>query len=352
MQTLIFSNEVGAELERRIAEADAHGVFALLDSNTIECVWQRLIAECPSLSSMPTITIPAGDVNKNLESLSHIWSELQRLGANRRSLLVNVGGGMVTDIGGFAASTFKRGMRFINVPTTLLAAVDASVGGKTGINFGGLKNEVGVFREADAVIISTCMLSTLPTSEVYSGYAEMLKHGLIEGEATLSRLLTYNIEEPDYAQLLTILEESVGVKRRVVAEDPLEKGLRKSLNLGHTAGHAFESLAMEKSVPVPHGYAVAWGLVVEMVLSHMQREFPTEWLRRIADYVRTHYGAPAITCADYPRLLELMHHDKKNLDNRINFTLLDTPGKVVIDCTASEADIEVALDIFRDLFAI
>lgn len=352
MQTLVFTNDVAGELVRRIDEAHPYGTYALADSNTSRLVWSRLVECRPELGDVKLIVIPAGDVNKNIDSLTHIWSELQRMGANRHSLMINVGGGMVTDIGGFAASTFKRGMRFMNVPTTLLGAVDAAVGGKTGINFGGLKNEVGVFREAETVIISTCVFSSLPAAELYSGYAEMIKHGLLEGGEALSRLLEYDPVSADYDRLLVLLEESVGVKRRVVSEDPFEKGLRKSLNLGHTVGHAFESLAMEKKHPVAHGYAVAWGIVVELVLSHMHKEFSSDWLRRISDYVKLHYGAPAVECSDYPRLLELMHHDKKNLDSRINFTLMEAPGVVALDCTSDEDDIMTAMDIFRDLMSI
>ena len=352
MQTLVFTNDVAGELVRRIDEAQAYGTYALADSNTARLVWNRLVECRPELGAVKLIVIPAGDMNKNIDSLTHIWSELQGMGANRHSLMLNVGGGMVTDIGGFAASTFKRGMRFMNVPTTLLGAVDAAVGGKTGINFGGLKNEVGVFNEAEAVVISTCVFSSLPQMELYSGYAEMVKHGLLEGNEALSRLLEYDPVSADYDRLLSLLEESVGVKRRVVSEDPFEKGLRKSLNLGQTVGHAFESLAMEKGCPVPHGYAVAWGIVVELVLSHMQKGFPSDCLRRISDYVRLHYGTPAVGCNDYPRLLELMHHDKKNLDARINFTLLEAPGVVALDCTADENEIMTAMDIFRDLMSI
>ncbi|MDE5922185.1 MAG: 3-dehydroquinate synthase, partial [Muribaculum sp.] len=191
MQKLIFTNEVARELSGLIEAANPHGVYVLADSNTERLVWPALVAACPSLGTAGLITIPAGDINKSLDSLSHIWSELQRMGANRHSLMINVGGGMITDIGGFAASTFKRGMRFVNVPTTLLGAVDASVGGKTGINFGGLKNEIGAFREAEAVVISTAMFSSLPDSEMYSGYAEMIKHGLLESEGALMALLAY-----------------------------------------------------------------------------------------------------------------------------------------------------------------
>ena len=349
MQTVVFTNDIARVLDDSIRQLSPHGIFVLTDTNTSRLVWPLLKNCCASMESAGLIVIPAGDMNKNIESLSCIWAELQRTGANRHSLMVNLGGGMVTDIGGFAAATFKRGMKFINVPTTLLAAVDASVGGKTGINFGRLKSEVGAFREADSVIISTRMFATLPPEEMYSGYAEMIKHGLLDGDSAFYRLLDYDPVNHDFDRMLSLLEESVGVKRRVVAEDPFERGLRKALNLGHTAGHAFESLAMSNGAPVPHGYAVAWGLVVELVLSHMRRGFDSSLLRQLSDYVNSHYGTPDITCKDYPALIELMHHDKKNMDDLVNFTLLDAPGKIVIDCTAPDSEIEVALDIFRDL---
>lgn len=348
-QDLLFTNNVAASLDRIIEDAGKPLTFILVDENTRRCVLPRLLAESSTLADARVITVKAGDINKNLDSLAYIWSELQKGGVNRRSMMVNLGGGMVTDMGGFAASTFKRGIRFVNIPTTLLSAVDAAVGGKTGINFNGLKNEVGVFNEADSVIISTCYLDTLPVEELHSGYAEMLKHGLIDNPESYNRLLGYRIEDADTDRLLSLLRESVMVKRRIVEEDPHEHGIRRALNLGHTAGHAFESLAMRRATPIPHGYAVAWGCVVELILSHMKAGFPSAELQRFARYVYECYGSLSVTCDDYPELLELMHHDKKNVSDAINFTLLSDIGKILIDQTATEDEIKTALDIFRDL---
>ena len=228
-------------------------------------------------------------------------------------MVINVGGGVVTDMGGFAAATFKRGIRFINVPTTLLGAVDAAVGGKTGINFNGYKNEVGAFAEAYAVIVSTCYFGTLPADELLSGYAEMLKHGLISNREVYDRLLAYDItDQSQLPALLPLLRESIEVKRAIVREDPTERGIRRALNLGHTAGHSFESAAMESGRPVPHGYAVAWGLVVELILSHLRLGFPSDELHRFAAYIHRHYGARSIDCTANPTLLRFMHHQKKN----------------------------------------
>ena len=273
-------------------------------------------------------------------------------GANRRSLMVNLGGGMVTDMGGFAAATFKRGIHFINVPTTLLSAVDAAVGGKTGINFNGLKNEIGSFREADAVIISTCFLDTLPVEEIRSGYAEMLKHGLIDSAEAYHRLLECDVTSIDSERMLALLEESVSVKRRIVEEDPTEKGIRRALNLGHTAGHAFESLAMRRGNPVPPRLRSSLGLCRGTRAESSCHGTPQlgaeavcrlclQQLRHIPHNLRR---LPRIAGADASR--------QKNTSGDINFTLLSEIGRVHIDSICSEDDIKTALDIFRDLMHI
>lgn len=352
-QQLIFTEDPAEELDALLRAADAPQIFIIADTNTAVAAALPLKAQCWSLTNAPLIVIEAGDVNKNIDSLTHVWSELGKLGATRKSVVINVGGGVVTDLGGFAAATFKRGVRFINIPTTLLASVDAAVGGKTGINFGNLKNEIGSFCEAEDVIISTSWFSTLAQSEVRSGYAEMLKHGLLSGPDATLRLLDYDISRDTHEDLLPLVEESVMVKKRIVEEDPHELGLRRALNLGHTAGHTFESWSMNVGRPVAHGYAVAWGLVVDLVLSHMRLGFDSVLLRRIAEYVREHYGALAITCNDYADLIRLMRHDKKNscADN-INFTLLEAPGKVKIDCIVDEKEICAAFDIYRDLMGL
>lgn len=352
MQQLIFTNEIETAIDSIVATLEPNKTFVLVDNNTQQLVFPRL-AKSTTLRDAEVITISAGDTNKNLDSLVHIWSELGNRGATRKSLIINLGGGVVTDIGAFAGATFKRGIKIINCPTTLLSAVDAAVGGKTGINFNGLKNEIGAFREAEAVIISTCLFDTLPQEELLSGYAEMLKHGLISNRDTYNSLLDFNINSADTDRLLELLQQSVNVKRRIVNEDPTEKGIRRALNLGHTAGHAFESLALHRNHPIPHGYAVAWGLIVELVLSHMQLQFPSVELQRLATYIYKNYGSFNITCDDYPTLLEYMRHDKKNNStSSINFTLLHDVGNLKIDCTATEDEIKSALDIFRDLFHI
>lgn len=352
-QDLIFSNDVASHLDALVKKYSPSKLFVLVDENTRECVFPQLATESKAISQAQVITIAAGDTNKNIESLMHIWAQLVEGGATRKSMLINLGGGVVTDIGGFAGATFKRGIRFVNIPTTLLSAVDAAVGGKTGINFHGFKNEIGAFCEAEAVIISTRFLSTLSDEELLSGYAEMLKHGLISNVDTYNRLIAQDVTNIDAEQMLSLLQESVLVKKHIVEEDPTEKGIRRALNLGHTAGHAFESLALHRKSPIPHGYAVAWGLVVELVLSHMQLKYPSNELSRLATYIYENYGAFHITCDDYPSLIEFMRHDKKNDSaNEINFTMLKNVGDIHIDCIATEEDIKTALDIYRDFMHI
>ncbi len=345
-QRIIISRHLKTELAKAIAECEHDRIFVLVDETTNKLCWS-LVKDYLCLKDAQTIIIGATDRRKNLDTLVHVWESLQQGKATRHSLLINLGGGMVTDLGGFAASTYKRGINFINVPTTLLAMVDASVGGKTGINFGGLKNEIGVFNDAEFVLLDTNWLRTLDEENIRSGYAEMLKHGLIADETMWAELINFNLAQPNLRQLASMLDKSVRIKERIVAEDPHEKGIRKALNLGHTFGHAFESWAMKRQ-PVLHGYAVAFGLIAELYLATTQTDFPTERMRQTVNFIRAYYGSLPITCNDYPELIELMHHDKKNRGNEINVTLLGGIGDIRIDQTITEEDIKEALDFFRE----
>ena len=345
-QRIIISKQLQTELAKAIAECEHDRIFVLVDETTNKLCWS-LVKDYLCLKDAQTIIIGATDRRKNLDTLVHVWESLQQGKATRHSLLINLGGGMVTDLGGFAASTYKRGINFINIPTTLLAMVDASVGGKTGINFGGLKNEIGVFNDAEFVLLDTNWLRTLDEENIRSGYAEMLKHGLIADETMWAELINFNLAQPDLRQLASMLDKSVRIKERIVAEDPHEKGIRKALNLGHTFGHAFESWAMKRQ-PVLHGYAVAFGLIAELYLATTQTNFPTERMRQTVNFIRAYYGSLPITCNDYPELTELMHHDKKNRGSEINVTLLGGIGDIRIDQTITEEDIKEALDFFRE----
>ena len=345
-QKVIISTNLESALTAAVGECERDRMFVLVDETT-EKLCLPLVGSFNCVCKAEPIVIGATDEHKTLESLTHVWECLQRGGATRHSLLINLGGGMVTDLGGFAASTFKRGINYINIPTTLLSMVDASVGGKTGINFGGLKNEIGVFNNARSVILDTRFLKTLDHENICSGYAEMLKHGLIATEAMWGELVNFDLGTPDLYQLSWLLADSVQVKERIVEQDPTEKGLRKALNLGHTIGHAFESLALQRS-PILHGYAVAYGLICELYLSCIKTGFPTDKMRQTVRFIKENYGQMSITCDDYPTLLELMTHDKKNVAGEINFTLLGGVGDIRINQTATPEEIQEALDFYRE----
>ena len=345
-QKVVISKNLTEALATAVAACEHDRTFILVDETTESCCLP-VVSEMESIRGAQVIVIGATDTHKTLESLAHVWEALGEGGATRHSLLINIGGGMVTDLGGFAASTFKRGINYINIPTTLLAMVDASVGGKTGINFRGLKNEIGVFSNASTVILDTTFLKTLDAENICSGYAEMLKHGLISDEQMWAELMNFELSQPDLGLLQTMVAQSVAVKQRIVTEDPLEKGIRKALNLGHTFGHAFESFALSRK-PILHGYAVAYGLICELYLSTIKTGFPTDKMHQTVSFIKEHYGQMTITCDDYPTLLELMTHDKKNVADTINFTLLGGIGDIRINQTATKEEIYEALDFYRE----
>ena len=371
-QQVIVSNDIEHDLATAIAESEHDRVFVLTDDTTHECCLPKVAALLAQYDAMP-ITIAHGDQHKTLAALGDVWTALQQGGATRHSLLINLGGGMITDLGGFAAATFKRGINFINIPTTLLAMVDAAVGGKTGINFGGLKNEIGAFADARFVIINTCFLDTLDAENLCSGYAEMLKHALISDERMWAEHVNFDLSQPDLAELQRMVAESIAVKERIVAEDPHEHGIRKALNFGHTIGHALEEFALQqaggavvstaptnqttwgtaissapKKRPLLHGYAVAFGLIGELYMSARKAGFPTERLHQTARFIRENYAQTEFTCNDYPTLLNLMRHDKKNTSGVINFTLLHNIGDIRINQTATDEEIREALDFIRE----
>ncbi|WP_440333626.1 3-dehydroquinate synthase [Leyella stercorea] len=382
-QRVIISQDIEHDLAQAIAETEHDRVFVLTDDITQECCLPK-VASLFAKHNATIITIRHNDTNKTLATLADVWTALQRGGATRHSLLVNLGGGMVTDLGGFAAATFKRGINFINIPTTLLAMVDAAVGGKTGINFGGLKNEVGAFANARYVIVNTCFLDTLDTANLCSGYAEMLKHSLISNAQMWAEHVNFDILQPDLTELQRMVAVSIAVKEHIVADDPHEHGIRKALNFGHTIGHALEEFSMQQpggavvstaptkqEIPkggavisarllqlarartapkntLLHGYAVAFGLIGELYISARKAGFPTARLHQTARFIRENYGAVAFTCDDYPTLLNLMRHDKKNTSDTINFTLLHDIGDIRINQTATDEEIREALDFIRE----
>ena len=347
MQKVIKSTDLNKDLSDILSRLSFDKLFSLTDENS-ERLCYPLVKDNTQIAKAGKIIIKAGDDNKNIETLSSIWKYLSENGATRHSLLINLGGGMLTDIGGFAAASFKRGIKCINIPTTLLGAVDAAVGGKTGINFNGLKNEIGAFAPAETVLIDSAFFKSLDHQNFLSGYAEMIKHGLIDSDKEWLATLSFDTEEIDYEKLKQLVVDSVGVKERIVEIDPFEKGLRKALNLGHTIGHAFESMSYELNKHVQHGYAVAWGIICELYLSHRFCGFPKEKMYKTIYFIKDNYHGFYFDCDHYERLYEYMKHDKKNESDTVNFTFLSDVGKIEINQTASKEDIFDAIDFLRE----
>lgn len=309
--------------------------YILCDSNT-----ESLIGGL-GLNCIEKIVIEAGEEHKNLDSVQRIWNVLEAHNASRQATLINVGGGMITDLGGFAASTFKRGIHFMNVPTTLLAMVDAGFGGKTAINYGGVKNLVGSFAEPDEVWICPEVLKTLDGRNMRAGWAEMVKHGLIDSENLYKETLGVDLEKIDKETI----ERSAEVKRRIVAEDPREKGVRKTLNLGHTAGHAFEAVAEGKLL---HGEAVAYGLVVAAYLSVVRLGLDKRLLTELRHWVTENYGVFPFDCKHYDRLWEAMRNDKKNIEGgKVMMALLRAIGRAEWGIEVTKEEMFEAIDFLR-----
>jgi 3-dehydroquinate synthase len=342
---VLFPENLSLELSQALSGYAPNQIFVLTDTHS-EALCLPLIKEAKGLKSAHFLTIQAGDDHKNIECLSNVWKFLSQNGATRKSVLVNIGGGMVTDLGGFAAASFKRGIDCIHIPTTVLSAVDAAVGGKTGINFNGLKNEIGAFHLPVTVLISATFFGSLDHDNVLSGYAEMLKHGLLSDKAYWNQLLSLDLNHPESAAFFAAVKRSVEIKENITIQDPKEQGIRKALNLGHTVGHAFESLSHQRKAPVLHGYAVAYGLLCELYLSVRSLNFPREILQLYAHFVREEYGVYPISCKDYPTLYEAMTHDKKNESTTINFTLLSDIGEICLNQTANKVRIEEMLDYY------
>ncbi|MCM1520362.1 MAG: 3-dehydroquinate synthase [Lachnoclostridium sp.] len=342
---LIFTDDAALALQDVVSGIVHDKVMVVCDSTVNTLVATPLIGD-----RFPKAVFPAGEANKNLDSLLMVWHAAVSNGLTRHSLIINIGGGVTTDLGGFAAATFKRGIQYINVPTTLLGAVDAAVGGKTGIDFLGLKNEIGAFAMPTAVVFDTQLFDSLPLSEKLSGYGEMIKHSLLRSRSSFLDALEIDVAQVDHPTLLTMVKADVELKMEIVSSDPFEKGIRKALNLGHTFGHALEEFMLSRGEAIPHGVAVAHGLLVAMILSHQLRSFESGLISIYASFLRNGgYSVPAITCDDYDDLIRLMMHDKKNSANGlISFTLLNAPGHPAVDCLVDPSTLKIALDIYRD----
>jgi 3-dehydroquinate synthase len=341
-----LSTDLILDLKELTAGFPEHKIFMVFESNTWASCRTRVIG-FRNVPEENILVLKPGEDNKNISQVIEVWEHLGKAGADRHSLVINVGGGMLTDLGGFAACTFKRGLAFINIPTTLLAMVDASTGGKTGINFRGLKNEIGVIRQPKNVLIHMPFLRTLDRENLLSGYAEMLKAGLIADRQLWDRLKAFDMTDMDEEILEELIWQSIGIKKRVVDEDPEERGIRKALNFGHTIGHALESEALHAGQPLPHGFAVAFGMITEAILSNRKCGLSPESVSDIRETVIRLYGEPPVTMKESDPLLGWMRFDKKNRDNTINFTLLDEIGSCRINQAGDDEEIREVLRLTK-----
>lgn len=353
-------------------------IFLLTDEQVAKCclpvVLSKVACELhlPQMADAPTLVLPAGEQHKNLASVQQIWDFLFAHQATRSDLLINIGGGVICDMGGFAASTYMRGMAYANIPTTLLAMVDAATGGKTGIDYTPsphspssslspftLKNAIGVFAEPVATIIRPELLSTLPSEQLLSGWAEMLKHALLQGREPFAELIDFDMQQITSPAFGELIKQSIAFKQSVTQQDPHDKGLRQILNLGHTVGHAIEALLIERSQqsniphptsPKPHGYCVMYGLVAEAYLSHAICGLPAEVVSALSRMMCQYYGAAPISCKDFDPLVQHMLHDKKNTQQGcITCTLLADIGRPLTAQAVTIAQLREALEYLCSL---
>jgi 3-dehydroquinate synthase len=338
----IFFNENDYSLLNQfLLEATYSTIFILVDENTNEYCLPKLLANLAVEVPIEIIEIESGELNKNSDTCLQIWNVLTELGADRKSVLLNLGGGVISDLGGFVASTFKRGIDFINIPTTLLAMVDASVGGKTGINLGILKNQIGVFSNPKTIWIDCSYLTSLPSNEMRSGLAEMLKHGLTFDKNYWEKFLS--MDQLNLDDLESLIYRSIQIKNEIVIQDPTEKGIRKALNFGHTLGHALESYFLKNKLL--HGEAIAIGLVLESHISWQKNRLKKEEYLQIKKTVQSIFEPIIINSNDVEAVIELLIHDKKNEFGMIQFTLINGIGSFVLN---QEVENQLIIEAFND----
>jgi 3-dehydroquinate synthase len=345
---VVFGRYCLAELAECLSAETYRGVkiFILTDENTSLRCLPILISKIPALAEAEVVEVEPGEASKSVEVASRIWEVLSELGADRASVMINLGGGVISDLGGFVAGTFKRGIRFFNVPTTLLAQVDASVGGKTGINHSGLKNEVGIFKNPNGVFVDPEFLSTLPKNQILSGFAEMIKHALVYSKSYWEELKDVGLMELE--TLDDRISRSIQIKNEIVGSDPYESGRRKILNFGHTIGHALESFSQESDVKtLLHGEAIAVGMVCESFISTRVMGMHENDLEEITSFIFSLFAKIDLEPFSYHRIIELMRHDKKNRDGRIRFSLLTRIGDAEYDCEIHADRIVESINYYR-----
>ena len=343
----VYFNDEGFNfLNRFVAERHPSKIFLLADKHTNECCTPIVLSVLATDIPLEIIEIEAGETHKHIDTCTQVWYALSELGADRKSLLINIGGGVVTDLGGFVASTYMRGIPFINIPTSLLAMVDASVGGKTGVDLGALKNLVGVINNPQGVVVYPDFLATLPTEELRSGMAEMFKHGLISDETYWHKMC--NLSELTEAHLGSLIYESVVIKNEVVTQDPTEKGLRKTLNYGHTLGHAIESYCLQNPnrERLLHGEAIAIGMVLATYLSVKELGFSMDKCDQVKAVLGEYFRKKDFSYEEITDICQLMRFDKKNVGGNVHFVLLEAIGKPKIDCIVPYEEIYKAFEYY------
>jgi 3-dehydroquinate synthase len=340
----IGNEEVFPELSDLISKKKYSRIFILVDENTLQFCLPVLINNCPLLKDAEILETESGEQSKNIEICVQLWNVLSEMTADRNALIVNLGGGVICDLGGFVASLYKRGIDFINVPTTLLAQVDAAIGNKTGIDLNNLKNQIGLFASPQGVFVYPHFLRTLGKKQILSGFSEALKHALISDKDYWKKLKKIKLANSDLEEIVI---ESIKIKKDIVEADPLEKGKRKILNFGHTIGHAIETLFMEEGKELLlHGEAIAAGIICEAFISYKKEGLDHSELDDICDFIFKKYKPVLINEKSWKRLIEIMQNDKKNKNNQYNFTLLSSIGNAVINRPCSEAMIKEALKFY------
>jgi 3-dehydroquinate synthase len=338
-----FQENAYTQLNNYLANKKHSLIFILVDENTNRDCLPKLMGEIATDLTIEIVEIESGEVNKNLDTCTGLWNVLTELGADRKSLMINLGGGVITDMGGFVASTFKRGISFINIPTTLLSMVDASVGGKTGVDLGVLKNQIGIFSDPEMVLIDLDYLATVTPEEIISGTAEIIKHGLIYDRDLFNDVRNNNLDNVAY-----LIHRSVEIKNEVVLADQKESSLRKILNYGHTIGHAVESYFLESDhkKTLTHGQAISLGMVTEAYISNKLFGFPMAQVVDLKGYVIDLFGKVPVVTEDYPEIFDYLKHDKKNVSGQVNFVLLEDIANYKIDCKVTMQLVEESINYY------
>ena len=339
-----FQKDSYQELSNLIDKNNYSTIFIVVDENTFEHCYPKFIRNLTTNKRIEVIEIESGEINKNIETCVGVWNAITELGGDRKSILITLGGGVITDLGGFVASCFKRGIDFVNIPTTLLSMVDASVGGKTGVDLGVLKNQIGLFANPEMVLVDIAYLETVTDREIKSGTAEIIKYGI-----TYDIKLFNEIKDNKNLKISDLIFRSVEIKNEVVLQDPKEQNLRKILNFGHTLGHAIESfyLASEEKESLTHGEAIAIGMVCELYMSSKLLGFPAEKRNEVKQVVLSIYNRTILLKDDFPHIMELLKHDKKNSNGQVNFVLLNDFENYKLDCNVSEALIIESMEFYN-----